>query len=80
MEVYGLIQTKCSRCNVDYVPGIMYDVRNNHNQNVCTGFGASGLTTVPVKCMKCSNCGESRNMSSDEQNFYAGWYKKVGDK
>ncbi len=78
MEVYGLIQTKCSRCDVNYVPGIMYDVLNG--RNVCTGFGASGLTTVPVKCMKCSKCGESRNMTHDEQTRYADWYKKVGVK
>jgi hypothetical protein len=61
-EVYGLPELRCARCGVDYEPGIMYDITNS--RNACTGMGANGLTDVPIKCMKCSSCGESRRMTT----------------
>lgn len=73
-EIYGLPSTQCSHCGVGYEPGIMYDV--TMSKNVCTGFGV-GLTDVPVKCMKCSACGESRRMTRDEEQQYADWYKRI---
>ena len=64
-EVYGKRQTKCSRCDVDYVPGIMYSL--------------SRVKDVPIKCMKCPNCGESMPMTDEEKEKYAGWYKRVNE-
>ena len=72
MEVYGLPKLNCSRCGVDYVPGIMYGM--TRADNVCTGFGANGLTDVPRKCMKCPKCGESRCMTQDEEQQYTDWF------
>jgi rubredoxin len=74
-EVYVLLKMQCSRCNLDYEPGIMYDITKYNN--VCTGFGANGLTDVPRKCMKCPQCGESRRMTRDEEQQYADWYKRI---